>query len=106
VLRRQAGQLRYEPADRVWFAALARLIPGRRWAEVFPVTPATLPAWHGKRAGNNLRAVLAEYQMHYNTARPHQGIAQRVPDSEHEAHRIPATDLDSERIRRNPSWVA
>jgi len=27
VLRRQVGRLRYEPADRVWFAALARLIP-------------------------------------------------------------------------------
>ena len=27
VLRRNAGQVRYEPADRVWFAALARLIP-------------------------------------------------------------------------------
>ena len=27
----------------------------------------------------HLRAVLAEYQVHYNTARPHQGIAQRVP---------------------------
>ena len=35
--------MRYEPADRVWFAALARLIPRRRWTEVFPVTPATLP---------------------------------------------------------------
>jgi hypothetical protein len=31
-----------------------------------------------------------------------QGVAQRVPDSEHEAQRIPATDLDSERIRRKP----
>jgi len=30
VLRRQVGLLRYEPADRVWFAALARLIPRRR----------------------------------------------------------------------------
>ena len=30
VLRRNAGQVRYEPADRVWFAALARLIPRRR----------------------------------------------------------------------------
>jgi transposase InsO family protein len=29
---------------------------------------------------SHLRAVLAEYQVHYNTARPHQGIAQRVPD--------------------------
>jgi transposase InsO family protein len=28
---------------------------------------------------SHLRAVLAEYQVHYNTARPHQGIAQRVP---------------------------
>jgi transposase InsO family protein len=30
----------------------------------------------------HLRAVLAEYHLHYNTARPHQGIAQRVPDDE------------------------
>ena len=35
----------------------------------------------------HLRAVLAEYQEHYNTARPHQGIGQRVPDTEH--HRSP-----------------
>jgi len=28
----------------------------------------------------HLRAVLAEYQEHYNTARPHQGTGQRVPD--------------------------
>ena len=27
VLCRQVGRLRYEPADRVWFAALARLMP-------------------------------------------------------------------------------
>ena len=50
VLRRHAGRIRYEPADRVWFAALARLIPRRRWAEIFPVTPATLLAWHRKLA--------------------------------------------------------
>ena len=29
----------------------------------------------------HLRAVLAEYKEHYNTARPHQGIGQRIPDS-------------------------
>ena len=46
VLRRHAGRVRYEPADRVWFAALAQLVPRRRWAGVFPVTPATLLAWH------------------------------------------------------------
>jgi hypothetical protein len=50
VLRRHAGRTRYEPADRVWFAALARLIPRGRWAGVFPVTPATLLAWHRRLA--------------------------------------------------------
>ena len=50
VLRRQAGRVRYEPADRAWLAALARLVPRRRWAEVFPVTPATLLAWHRRLA--------------------------------------------------------
>jgi len=52
VLRRHVSRVRYEPADRVWFAALARLIPRRRWTEVFPVTPATLLAWHRKLAAN------------------------------------------------------
>ena len=37
----------------------------------------------------HLRAVLAEYQAHYNTARPHQGIAQRVPDAGPDAPRVP-----------------
>ena len=50
VLRRYAGRVRYEPADRAWFAGLARLVPRRRWAEVFPVTPATLLAWHRRLA--------------------------------------------------------
>src|ERR1039457_436621 len=42
VLRRHPGRVRY--------AALARLIPRRRWTEVFPVTPATLLAWHRRLA--------------------------------------------------------
>ncbi|CAG6395218.1 hypothetical protein SCOCK_300027 [Actinacidiphila cocklensis] len=47
VLRRQlTGPVRYKPADRLWLAALSSLIPRRRWAQVFPVTPATLLAWH------------------------------------------------------------
>src|SRR5437588_2321516 len=50
VLRRYAGRVRYEPADRVWFAALARLLPRGRWTGIFPVTPATLLAWHRKLA--------------------------------------------------------
>ena len=50
VLRRCAGRVRDEPADRVWSAALARLLPRRRWTGIFPVTPATLLAWHRKLA--------------------------------------------------------
>ena len=46
VLRRHVGRVRYEPGDRLWLAALSRLVPRRRWGEVFPVTPATLLAWH------------------------------------------------------------
>ncbi len=46
VLRRNAGRVRYDAADRAWFAGPTRFIPRRRWAEVFPVTPATLLAWH------------------------------------------------------------
>ena len=46
VLRRQAGRVRYQPGDRLWLAALSRLIPRQRWGQVFNVTPATLLAWH------------------------------------------------------------
>jgi transposase len=50
VLHRHAGRVRYEPAGRAWFAALARLLPRSRWAEIYPVTAATLLAWHRKLA--------------------------------------------------------
>ena len=50
----------------------------------------------------HLRAVLAEYQAHYNTARPHQGIAQRVPDDERDAPRAAVTDVGTQQIRRKP----
>jgi putative transposase len=46
VLRRQLGRIRYQPGDRLWLAALSRLVPRHRWGEVFAVTPATLFAWH------------------------------------------------------------
>ena len=50
----------------------------------------------------HLRAVLAEYQVHYNTARPHQGIAQHVPADEPDAHHATVTDVDTRQIRRKP----
>jgi putative transposase len=47
VLRRHiTGQVRYEPTDRFWFAALSSLLPRRRWHDIFPVQPATILAWH------------------------------------------------------------
>ena len=140
VLRRHAGRVRYESADRVWLAALAPHIPRRRWTGVFPVTPATLLAWHRKLAGSKydtskrrkpgrpptVRSIaqltirlakenplwgyrrihgeltkLAEYQEHYNTARPHQGIDQRVPHPG-PAPRVTATDPGTCQIRRKP----
>src|SRR5262249_33313443 len=51
----------------------------------------------------HLRSVLTEYQAHHNTARPHQGIAQRVPDGEHDGGHLTVADLDRERIHRKPA---
>jgi hypothetical protein len=51
VLRHHIGRVRYEPAGRAWFAALARLITRKRWTQIFPVTPAMLLAWHRELAG-------------------------------------------------------
>jgi putative transposase len=49
-----------------------------------------------------LRAVLTEYQVHCNTARPHQGIAQRVPDTGCDIQPATATNVDARQIRRKP----
>jgi hypothetical protein len=55
--------MRYEPGGRTWLAALTRFIPRRRWAQVFPVTPATLLAWHrGGRGGHSESADLGRAQ--------------------------------------------
>jgi len=50
----------------------------------------------------HLRTVLADYQAHYNMARPHQGIAQRIPDGEHGGGHLTVADLDREQIHRKP----
>jgi putative transposase len=82
VLRRHAGRVRYEPADRAWFTALARLVPRRRWAEVFPVTPATLLAWHRRLAAKK-----------YDTSKP--GRPPTVPGIDRLVVRL---------ARENPLW--
>jgi hypothetical protein len=73
----------------------------------FPVTIGHLrrgPCHRGRLilGERHLRAVLAEYQMYYNMARPHQGIAQYVPHDEPEAPRATVTDIDTQQIRRKP----
>lgn len=47
VLRRQVSRRRYEQADRIWFAALSRLVPRRLWPVAFPMTAATILAAAG-----------------------------------------------------------
>jgi hypothetical protein len=49
--------------------------------------------------GRHLHAVLTEYQAHYNF-RPHQGIAQRVPDDECNAPRATRAVAESD-LREN-----
>jgi hypothetical protein len=53
VLRRQVPRPRYQPADRIWLAALSRCVSRRRWSAVFLVTPATIlrctGAWSPER---------------------------------------------------------
>ena len=51
----------------------------------------------------HLRTVLAEYQEHYNTARPHQAIGQRTPCTQDHAPRPTATSLALSVSAENPS---
>jgi putative transposase len=52
--------------------------------------------------GQHLHAVLTGYQAHDNTARPHQGTAQHVPDDERDGIRGAVTDIDTQQVRRKP----
>jgi putative transposase len=74
VLRRQIGRVRYpdQPGDRLWLAALSRLIPRHRWGEVYAVTPATLLAWHRR-----LVARKWDYTSRRRPGRPSTGAAIR-----------------------------
>ena len=46
VLRRQVRRVRYQPGDRLWLAALSRLVPGIAGERCSPGPRATLLAWH------------------------------------------------------------
>ena len=59
VLRRQISRVRYRPVDRVWLAALSRLVPRCRWIEIFPVTPATILARHRKLVSRRWNGTVA-----------------------------------------------
>src|SRR5450755_4010479 len=74
VLRRQISRVRYQPADRLWLAALSRLVPRHRWGEVFPVTPATMLAWHRR-----LVARKWDYASRPGPGRPSTAAAIRQP---------------------------
>jgi putative transposase len=44
--RHLRGRPRWDHTDRLWLTALSQLVNRRRWAEIFPVTPATILHWH------------------------------------------------------------
>jgi putative transposase len=50
----------------------------------------------------HLHAVLIEYQVHYNSARPHQGIAQRIPGGDREVPRAQQSTSMASESAENP----
>jgi putative transposase len=71
VLRRQvSGRLRRGHADRLWLTALSSLVSRRRWAEIFPVTPATILRWH-----HSLVARKWDYASRRRPGRPSAGTS-------------------------------
>ena len=86
VLRRQLrGRLRWDYADRVWLAALSRLVSRRRWPQVFPVTPATILRWH-----RDLVARKWDYTDRRRAGRPSTGTSVKA--------------LVIRLARENPAW--
>ncbi len=83
VLRRQVGRPSCRPADRVFLAALARMLPRERWGSVF-VQPATVRRWQ--------RSLLARRWMypHRRPGRPATGAGVRA--------------LIVRLARENPGW--
>src|SRR5690348_1609401 len=86
VLRRQlSGRPRWDHADRLWLAALSRLVSRRQWPEIFPVTPATILRWH-----RNLVARKWDYTSRRRPGRPSTGISVKA--------------LIVRMARENPAW--
>jgi putative transposase len=86
VLRRQlGGRLRWDHADRLWLAALSRLVSRRRWQEIFPVTPATILRWH-----RDLVARKWDYTSRRRPGRPSTGTSVKA--------------LIVRMARENPAW--
>jgi transposase InsO family protein len=86
VLRRQlSGRLSWDKADRLWLAALSRLVIRRRWPEVFPVTPATILRWQ-----RDLVARKWDYTSRRKPGRPSTGISVKA--------------MVVQMARENPAW--
>jgi putative transposase len=86
VLRRQlGGRPRWDQVDRLWLSALSRLVDRRRWAEIFPVTPATILRWH-----RHLVARKWTYTDRRRPGRPSTGVSIKT--------------LVLQMARENPTW--
>jgi transposase InsO family protein len=86
VLRRQlGGGPRWGHDDQLWLAALSRLVHRRQWAEMFPVTPATILRWH-----RNLLARKWTFTNRRRSGRP--------------GTRRPVKTLIVRMARENPTW--
>jgi transposase InsO family protein len=86
VLHRQlSGRLRWDNADRLWLAALSRLVSRRWWPEVFPVTPATILRWH-----RDLVARKWDYTSRRKPGRPSTGTSVKA--------------MVVQMARENPAW--
>jgi hypothetical protein len=57
-------------ADRAWFAALARLLSRRRWAEIFPVTSSPAPVRRRDQQGSPNRIQAVHERAHRGTVSP------------------------------------
>jgi putative transposase len=72
-------------ADRLWLTALSRLVNRRRWADIFPVTPATLLRWH-----RHMVARKWTYTSRRRPGRPSTGVSIKT--------------LVVRMARENPTW--